>query len=165
MASLQRIRPCLWFDGQGEEAANFYVGIFPNSRILKISRYSEVGHEVHGRAAGSVMTVEFELDGQRMLALNGGPQFKFNQAISLMIYCKDQREVDHYWERLSAGGDPSKQACGWLEDKFGLSWQVVPEAMMTMLDDNSSAASQRAFAAMMDMTKLDIAALRRAYHG
>ena len=165
MARLQRIRPCLWFDGQGEEAANFYVGIFPNSRILKISRYSDVGREVHGRAAGSVMTVDFELDGQRMLALNGGPQFKFNQAISLMVFCEDQREVDHYWERLGAGGDASKQACGWLEDKFGLAWQVVPEAMMTMLDDNSSAASQRAFAAMMDMKKLDIEALRRAYKG
>ncbi|MGE5096617.1 MAG: VOC family protein [Betaproteobacteria bacterium] len=162
---VQRIRPCLWFDHQAEEAANFYVGIFPESRIVKIARYGEAGHDIHGRAAGSVMTVDFELDGQRFLALNGGPLFKFNEAVSLMVYCSDQEEVDFYWERLAAGGDPAAQQCGWLKDRYGLSWQVVPEPMLEMVSDPASAASQRAFAAMMQMKKLDLRALKKAYEG
>jgi predicted 3-demethylubiquinone-9 3-methyltransferase (glyoxalase superfamily) len=165
MASFQRIRNCLWFDGQAEEAANYYVGIFPDSRIVKVARFGEAGREIHGRPAGSVMTVDFELSGQRFLALNGGPQFKFNEAVSLMVYCKDQAEVDHYWEKLTAGGDPAAQQCGWLKDRFGLSWQVVPEAMLDLVSDPTNAGSQRAFTAMMDMRKLDLRALQKAYDG
>ena len=162
---LKRIRPCLWFDGQGEQAANFYVGIFPNSRIVKVVRFGEAGYEIHQRPAGSVMTVDFELDGQSFTALNGGPMFKFNEAVSLQIDCESQEEVDFYWTKLSEGGDPAAQQCGWLKDRFGLSWQVVPEAMLALMDDPTSAASQRAFAAMMGMKKLDLAAVERAYRG
>src|SRR3954464_12898584 len=121
MASIQRIAPCLWFDDQAEGAAKFYSGIFKNSKIVSISRYSEAGHEFHGRPAGSVMVVEFELDGQPFTALNGGPIFKFNEAISLQVYCKTQEEIDYYWVKLSAGGDKNAQQCGWLKDKFGAS--------------------------------------------
>ncbi|HEV7815336.1 MAG TPA: VOC family protein, partial [Janthinobacterium sp.] len=124
MASIQTITPCLWFADQAEEAANFYTGIFPNSRISTMSRYGEAGREVHGQAAGSVMVVAFELDGQAFTALNGGPVFQFNEAVSFVIRCETQQEVDHYWERLSAGGDARAQQCGWLKDKYGLSWQV-----------------------------------------
>jgi predicted 3-demethylubiquinone-9 3-methyltransferase (glyoxalase superfamily) len=159
------IAPCLWFDDRGEEAARFYVGIFKNSRILEISRYSEAGHEVHGRPAGSVMAVSFELNGQRFTALNGGPHFTFSEAISFQISCETQEEVDHYWSHLSAGGDPNAQQCGWLKDKFGLSWQVVPTVLFAMLMDPDPAKSKRAMEAMLQMKKLDIAALRRAYAG
>jgi predicted 3-demethylubiquinone-9 3-methyltransferase (glyoxalase superfamily) len=159
------IAPCLWFDDRGEEAARFYVGIFKNSRILEISRYSEAGHEVHGRPAGSVMAVSFELNGQRFTALNGGPHFTFSEAISFQISCETQEEVDHYWSHLSAGGDPNAQQCGWLKDKFGLSWQVVPTVLLAMLIDPDPAKSKRAMEAMLQMKKLDIAALRRAYAG
>jgi predicted 3-demethylubiquinone-9 3-methyltransferase (glyoxalase superfamily) len=165
MAIAQRIAPCLWFDNQAEEAAKYYTGIFKNSKIGKITRYGEAGRETHKRPPGSVMTVDFELDGLRFTALNGGPLFKFNEAVSLMIMCKDQKEVDYYWEKLTPGGDPSAQVCGWLKDKYGLSWQVVPEAMPEMVGDPNSEKSQRAMAAMMEMKKLDIAALERAYNG
>jgi predicted 3-demethylubiquinone-9 3-methyltransferase (glyoxalase superfamily) len=165
MAQLQRIRNCLWFADEAEEAASYYVGIFPNSRIVRVARYGKEGFEVHQRPAGSVMTVDFELDGQRFLALNGGPVFKFNEAVSLMVYCADQREVDYYWEKLTAGGPPGAQQCGWLKDKFGLSWQVVPEPMLALVSDPSSPGSQRAFGAMMEMKKLDLAALEKAYAG
>ncbi|HET7400399.1 MAG TPA: VOC family protein [Usitatibacter sp.] len=165
MASLQRIQPCLWFDGRGEEAANFYVAIFPDSRIVKIVRYGREGFEIHGQPAGSVLTVDFELDGQRFTALNGGPLFKFNEAVSLQVLCDTQQEVDHYWERLTAGGDPAAQQCGWLKDRFGLSWQVVPRIALELLGNPESANSQRAFGAMMNMKKLDIAALQKAYAG
>ena len=165
MASLQRIRPCLWFDGQAEEAANHYVAIFPGSRIVKVARFGEAGNEIHGRPAGSVMTVDFELSGQRMLGLNGGPLFKFTEAVSLMVYCADQQEVDYYWERLTAGGDPAAQQCGWLKDRYSLSWQVVPEPMLELVSDPASAKSQRAFAAMLEMKKLDLPALEKAYSG
>jgi predicted 3-demethylubiquinone-9 3-methyltransferase (glyoxalase superfamily) len=157
------ISPCLWFDSQAEEAARFYTGIFKNSRIRSISRYGEAGHEVHGRAAGSVMTVEFELDGQPVTALNGGPLFKFSEAISLQVECKTQGEINYYWEKLSAGGDPQAQQCGWLKDRYGLSWQVVPAMLPEMVKDPDSKKSQRAFEAMLKMKKLDIAALKRAY--
>ena len=141
------------------------VGIFKNSRILEISRYSEAGHEVHGRPAGSVMTVSFELDGQPFAALNGGPLFTFSEAISFQVHCESQAEVDYYWSQLSAGGDPNAQQCGWLKDKFGLSWQVVPTVLFTMLKDADSAKSKRAMDAMLRMKKFDIAALERAYAG
>jgi len=159
-----RITPFLWFDTQAEEAANYYSGIFKNSRILSTTRYGKAGFEVHHRPAGSVMTVEFELDGQKFTALNGGPQFKFNESLSLVVHCDTQKEVDYYWEKLSAGGDPNAQVCGWLKDKYGLSWQVVPDSMIKMLSDGSP-NSQRAFAAMLNMKKLDIAALKKAYEG
>ena len=164
-ASIQQISPCLWFDGQAEEAARFYVSVFKKGKITAITRYPEVGQEIHHRPAGSVMTVEFVLNGLPFLALNGGPQFKFNEAISLMILCDTQAEIDYYWEKLSEGGDPSVQACGWLKDKFGLSWQVVPSGMDEMLADPQSEGASRAMTAMLQMKKLDIAALRRAYEG
>jgi predicted 3-demethylubiquinone-9 3-methyltransferase (glyoxalase superfamily) len=130
MITSNAIVPCLWFDTQAEDAARFYTGIFKNSTIGTITRYSEAGREVHGRAAGTVMTVEFDLNGQKFTALNGGPHFKFNEAISFQIMCQNQQEVDHYWNKLSQGGDPSAQQCGWLKDKFGVSWQVVPTPLL-----------------------------------
>jgi predicted 3-demethylubiquinone-9 3-methyltransferase (glyoxalase superfamily) len=165
MATLQRITPCLWFDDQAEEAARFYTGIFPNSRIVSIARYSDEGFEIHGRPAGSVMTVEFELDGSRFTALNGGPHFRFNEAISLQVHCATQQEIDHYWEKLGAGGDPKAQQCGWLKDRFGLSWQVVPRGMDEMMKDSESPGAQRAMAAMLQMKKIDMNEIQRAYDG
>ena len=165
MAQLHKITPCLWFDREAEEAADFYVGIFPNSRIDRIARYTEVGREFHGREPGSVMTVAFELDGHAFTALNGGPIFKFNEAVSLQIYVEDQKELDYFWNKLTAGGDPAAQVCGWLKDKYGLSWQVVPKPLMNMWKDSKSPGMKRAFAAMMDMKKLDIAKLKAAFKG
>ena len=165
MATTQRISPCLWFDDQAEEAARYYTGIFPNSRITTITRYSNAGVEVHGRPAGSVMVAAFELDGQAFTALNGGPHFKFNEAVSLQVYCASQDEIDYYWERLGAGGDPRAQQCGWLKDRFGLSWQVVPDFMDEMFRDENSAGTQRAMTAMLQMKKLDIAELKKAHRG
>ena len=161
----QRIGPCLWFDDRAEEAANFYTAIFNNSKIREISRYGEVGFEFHGKPAGSVMAVAFELDGQPFTALNGGPVFQFNEAISLQVYCETQAEVDHYWDRLSAGGDPAAQQCGWLKDKFGVSWQVVPTTVLELISDPESEKSQRAMVAMFQMKKIDIAEIQRAYDG
>ena len=165
MAIVQRITPCLWFDDQAEEAAKLYTGIFKNSRIVNIARYGEAGFEIHKRPAGSVMAVAFELDGQAFSALNGGPLFTFNEAISLQVHCETQEEVDYYWEKLSESGDPRAQQCGWLKDRYGLSWQVVPKVLFEMLDDPDSAKAQRAMQAMLQMKKFDIAALRRAYTG
>ena len=162
---IQKIAPCLWFDDQGEEAANFYVAIFKNSKIMNISRYSEVGHELHGKPAGSVMAVAFELDGQAFTALNGGPVFIFSEAISFQINCETQQEVDYYWERLSEGGNEKAQQCGWLKDKYGVSWQVVPIVLPMMISDPDSEKSKRTMAAMLKMKKLDIAELQRAYAG
>src|ERR671914_800913 len=139
-----RIQSCLWFDSEAEEAAQYYVGIFKNSRILRITRYGKAGHEIHGKPAGSVLTVEFELDGQKFTALNGGPNFKFNEAISLEVHCETQDEIDFYWEKLSAGGDPKAQVCGWLKDKFGLSWQVVPTMEEFFKQDENSPGAKRA---------------------
>jgi predicted 3-demethylubiquinone-9 3-methyltransferase (glyoxalase superfamily) len=164
-ARIQQISPCLWFDGQAEEAARFYISVFRKGKITAITRYPNVGQEVHGRTPGSVMTVEFVLNGLPFMGLNGGPNFKFNEAVSLMILCDTQAEVDYYWEKLSAGGDPASQACGWLKDKFGLSWQVVPKGLMSLWKDSKSPATERAFMAMMDMKKLDIAKLKAAYKG
>jgi predicted 3-demethylubiquinone-9 3-methyltransferase (glyoxalase superfamily) len=165
MPATLRIAPCLWFDDRAEEAARFYVGIFKNSKIRDISRYSDAGHEVHGRPAGSVMAVSFELDGQPFTALNGGPLFKFSEAISFQIGCETQEEVDHYWSKLSVGGDPNAQQCGWLKDKFGLSWQVVPKILFKLLMDPDPAKSKRAMEAMLQMKKFDIAKLKRAHAG
>lgn len=159
------IRPNLWFDTQAEEAAQFYTGIFPNSRILSVTRYTEVGREFHGKEPGSVMTVTFELNGDPLLALNGGPEFAFNEAISLEIVCEDQAEVDHYWDRLTEGGDPAAQQCGWLKDKFGVSWQVVPRGWEAMLNDPDPQKVARVSTAMFAMKKLDVAALERAFNG
>lgn len=165
MAHGQRITPCLWFDAEAEEAVEFYTGIFKNSRIVDVSRYGEAGREVHGKPPGSVMTVAFELDGQSFTALNGGPAFTFNEAISLQVNCETQDEVDHYWARLSAGGDERAQQCGWLKDRYGVSWQIVPSALIEMLEDPDPAKSGRVMEAMLRMKKIDIAALRRAYAG
>lgn len=165
MANPQRITPCLWFDNQAEEAAQYYVSIFKNSRIRDIGRYGEAGQEIHGRPPGSVMVVEFELDGQTFTALNGGPIFQFNEAVSLQIACETQDEVDYYWDKLTQGGDEKAQQCGWLKDKYGLSWQVVPTIVPKLLNDPNSEKSQRAFAAIMQMKKPDIEAMKRAYDG
>lgn len=159
------IRPCLWFDDQAEEAARFYAGIFPNSKVGAIARYGKAGVEVHGRKAGSVMTVEFELDGLAILALNGGPMFRFNEAISLQVICATQKEIDRYWTELGAGGDPKAQQCGWLKDRYGLSWQVVPALMDELFTGDDAAGAARAMNAMLKMKKLDIETLRRARDG
>jgi len=165
MKVIQRISPCLWFDDQAEEAAGFYVAIFKDSKILDIARYGEAGHEVHGKEAGTVMTVAFELDGQAFTALNGGPLFKFNEAISFQVNCETQDEVDYYWQKLSEGGDEKAQQCGWLKDKYGVSWQVVPGILTEMINGPDSRRSQRAMQAMLRMKKIDIDELRRAYAG
>ncbi|MEU9745951.1 MULTISPECIES: VOC family protein [Streptomyces] len=156
---MPKITPNLWFDGQAEPAAEFYIGIFPNSRITGITHYGEAGPG----PAGTVLTVEFELDGQTFIGINGGPQFTFDEAISFMIGCADQEEVDYYWDKLSDGGEEGP--CGWLKDKYGLSWQVVPGGMQEMLNDPDQARGQRAMKAMLGMKKLDLAALRAAADG
>ena len=159
----QKITPFLWFDSQAEQAANFYVSIFKQSRIGGIARYDDEASRAAGRPKGSVMTVEFELDGQKFIALNGGPHFKFTEAISLFVNCENQKEVDYFWEKLSAGGQEVE--CGWLKDRFGLSWQVVPAALLEMLQDKDPEKSKRTMAAMLTMKKLDVDALRKAYDG
>ncbi|MEV0776554.1 VOC family protein [Streptomyces sp. NPDC050433] len=156
---MPRITPNLWFDGQAEQAAEFYVGIFPNSRITGITLYGEAGPG----PAGTVLTVEFELDGRSFLGLNGGPQFTFDEAVSFMVECADQDEIDHYWYKLSEGGEEGP--CGWLKDKYGLSWQVAPTGMKDMLNDPDPERGQRAMKAMLGMKKIDLAALRAAADG
>ncbi len=165
MGDMQRITPNLWYDDQAEEAAEFYASIFPNSRIVKVLRFGEAGYEIHRRPAGSVMTVEFELDGQAFIALNGGPVFTFNEALSLQINCDTQEEVDHYWARLTEGGDERAQQCGWLKDRYGVSWQVVPRALERMLSDPDKEKVAHVTDVMLRMKKLDIAGLERAYEG
>jgi len=160
---MQKISPCLWFDDQGEEAAKFYTSIFKDSKIGDVTRYGKEGYEIHGREEGTVMTVEFEIEGQKFLVLNGGPIFKFNEAISFQVYCETQEEVDYYWEKLSEGGDEKAQQCGWLKDKYGVSWQIVPTILMKMLKDKDSEKSQRVMKAMLQMHKLDISTLKKAY--
>jgi predicted 3-demethylubiquinone-9 3-methyltransferase (glyoxalase superfamily) len=155
--SLQKITPCLWFDGQAEEAARFYVSLFKNSRIDAISYYGEGAP----RPKGSVLTVRFRLDGQEFLALNGGPEFKFTEAVSFIVNCTTQKKLDRLWEKLSRGG--KKVQCGWLTDRFGLTWQIVPAILGKMLGDPDPARSQRVMQAVMQMTKLDIQELKRAY--
>ena len=165
MATLQKITPCLWFTDEAEDAARFYTGIFKNSRIVLITRYGAAGFETHHRPAGSVMVVAFELDGHAFTALNGGPVFKFNEAISLQVNCATQDEIDHYWDALSAGGDPRAQQCGWLKDRYGLSWQIVPDTMDELFSNENSPGTQRAMEAMLTMKKIDLAALGRAHAG
>ena len=156
----KRITPCLWFDEQAEEAARFYASIFKNSKIGKISRYGKEGFEVHGRKEGTVMTVEFEIEGQKFVALNGGPHFKFNEAVSFQIHCETQQEIDFFWSKLSEGGQ--EQPCGWLKDKFGLSWQVIPDALPKMLMDENPEKSQLVMKSILQMRKIDLDALKRA---
>lgn len=163
MSVVQKITPCLWFDNQAEEAAKFYVSVFENSAIGAVSRYGKEGFEVHGRPEGSAMTVSFCLDGQEFTALNGGPHFKFTEAISFVVRCKTQAEVDRYWDELTEGGDERAQRCGWLKDKFGVSWQIVPVAMFELMSGSDREKSGRAMRAMLQMKKLDLPALRRAY--
>ena len=160
---MQKISPCLWFVDQGEEAAKFYTSIFKDSKIGDVTRYGKEGYEIHGREEGTVMTVEFEIEGQKFLALNGGPIFKFNEAISFQVYCETQEEVDYYWEKLSEGGDEKAQQCGWLKDKYGVSWQIVPTILIKMLKDKNSEKSQKVMKAMLQMHKLDISTLKKAY--
>jgi len=165
MQIIQKITPCLWFDNQAEKAVAFYTAIFKNSKIVNVSRYGKAGQEVHGKPVGTVMTVAFELDGQAFTALNGGPIFKFNEAISFQVNCETQAEVDYYWEKLSEGGDEKAQQCGWLKDKYGVSWQIVPTILPELIKDPDSERSQRAMAAMLRMKKLDIDELKRSYAG
>ena len=162
---LPNIAPCLWFDGQAEEAARFYTGIFKRSRILSISHYTEAAAKRLERETGSVLAVYFELEGLEFTALNGGPLFKFSAAISLQVFCDTQREVDYFWKRLGQGGNPRARRCGWLKDKFGLSWQVVPRMLAEVLTDPDSEKAARAMKAMMGMGKLNIAQLMRAHAG
>jgi predicted 3-demethylubiquinone-9 3-methyltransferase (glyoxalase superfamily) len=159
----QKISPCLWFDKQAEEAANLYVSLFPNSKITNTARYDDASAKASGMPAGTVLTVEFELDGQKFMALNGGPLFKFTEAVSFVVDCNDQKEVDHFWNKLIADGGEESQ-CGWLKDKFGLSWQIVPEALGKMLSDKNPKKSQNAMKAMLGMKKLDVAKLEEAYN-
>ncbi|HEY7979717.1 MAG TPA: VOC family protein [Rhizomicrobium sp.] len=164
MQNLKGLRPCLWFNDQGEEAAKFYCAIFQNSKITRVSHYSDEGHDIHGHKAGDVLTVEFELDGRPFMALNGGSQFKFSEAVSFSIDARDQEEVDYYSSKLIAGGG-EQGPCGWLKDKFGLSWQVSPVILQEMLNDADKKKSDRALKVMLQMHKLDVAKLQEAYNG
>lgn len=163
MSTNQRIQPCLWFEGNAEEAVDFYMGIFPNSRIISKPIVSKDVSDQSGLPEGSVLCIEFELDGELFLALNGGPQFKFTEAVSLMVRCKDQQEIDHYWNKLSEGGPPEAQMCGWLKDKYGLSWQVIPANLTDMMRD--AKGYDRMMVALMGMKKLVIAELEEAFKG
>ncbi len=158
-----KIAPCLWFDSEAEQAANFYVSVFKNSKINLVSRYGNEGVEIHGREPGSVMTVAFELDGQPFVALNGGPIFTFDEAVSFQIYCDDQNEIDYYWTKLAAGGEEGP--CGWLKDKFGLSWQVTPTRLLEMLTSGDTARADRVMKSFLQMKKFDLAELERVYAG
>ena len=159
---IQKITPCLWFDDHAEEAVKTYASIFKNSKIGRVTRYEEESAKVSGRPAGTVMTVEFQLEGQDFVALNGGPIFTFNEAISFQVSCKTQEEVDHYWHALSDGGDREAQQCGWLKDKYGVSWQIVPTALVEMLQDPDPGKRSRVMKAMLQMKKIDIQALKQA---
>jgi predicted 3-demethylubiquinone-9 3-methyltransferase (glyoxalase superfamily) len=160
---MQKITPFFWFNDNAEKAVKFYTSIFKKSKIGKIARYDEAGEKVAGRPAGSVMTIEFEIEGQDFIALNGGPHFKFNEAVSFVVSCKTQTEVDYYWNKLSAGG--KEVQCGWLKDKFGLSWQIVPTILGELMSDKDPVKSQRVMEAMLKMVKLDINKLKAAYAG
>lgn len=159
----QKITPCLWFDSQAEEAAKFYTSVFDNSRIGQVSRYGKAGQEVHGREPGSVMVVEFELEGQAFTALNGGPLFKFNEAVSFQVTCDTQTEIDHFWSKLSQGGREGQ--CGWLKDKFGLSWQIVPSILPELISSAKGAELDGIIGAVMQMKKFDLAKLQQAGAG
>ena len=160
---MQKISPCLWFDDNAEEAVQFYLSIFKNSKVGSVTHYGKEGFEIHKKKEGSVMTIDFEIEGQKFLALNGGPIFKFNEAISFQIYCETQDDVDYYWDKLTEGGDKNAQVCGWLKDKFGVSWQVVPNILVKMLQDKDSKKTENVMRVMLQMQKLDIKALTKAY--
>lgn len=159
----QKITTNLWFDKQAEEAVNFYTSVFKNGKTGRVARYGKEGHEIHGKPEGTIMTIEFEIEGQQFVALNGGPHFKFNEAISFIVNCETQDEVDYYWDKLSQGGDEKAQMCGWLKDKFGVSWQVVPTVAVDMLHDKDRGKANKVMAAFLKMKKIDISALREAY--
>ncbi len=161
--NVQKINPFLWFDNQAEEAVQLYVSIFKNSKIGAVTRYGEEGYEIHRMPEGIAMTVDFEIEGQKFVDLNGGPLFKFNEAISFQVNCDTQEEVDYYWEKLSEGGDEKAQQCGWLKDRYGVSWQVVPAVLAKMLQYKDTKKSQKVMKAMLQMHKLDINTLLRAY--
>jgi predicted 3-demethylubiquinone-9 3-methyltransferase (glyoxalase superfamily) len=161
---MQKITPFLWFDNNAEEAVNFYVSIFKNSKVGKVTRYNEASAKAAGRPKGSVMTAEFQLEGQNFVAINGGPHFKFTEAISFVVDCETQEEVDYFWEKLTADGGQESQ-CAWLKDKYGLSWQIVPRILIQMLQDKDAQKAQRVMEAMLQMKKIDIATLKRAYEG
>lgn len=165
MASLKKMSTCLWFDTQAEEAARFYTSIFPNSKITQVTHYGAEGHDQHKKPAGSVLTVSFQLDGNEFTGLNGGPGFTFNEAISLELHCETQKDIDYFWDKLTPGGDPKAQVCGWLKDKYGVSWQVAPAVMYQWLENSPNPASERVMKAMMQMQKLDLATLKSAYEG
>jgi predicted 3-demethylubiquinone-9 3-methyltransferase (glyoxalase superfamily) len=160
---IQKITPFLWFDNQAEQAANYYVSIFKNSKMGQVTRYGKEGYEIHGMDKGTVMTVNFEIENQKFIALNGGPVFKFNEAISFQVLCDSQKELDYYWEKLSEGGDKNAQQCGWLKDKYGVSWQFVPRVLYKMIQDKDQLKSQRVMKAMLQMKKLDMQTLIQAY--
>lgn len=162
---MQKITPFLWFDGQAEEAANFYASIFRNSAVGEIARYGEAGAEASGRPKGTVMTVAFQLSGQEFVALNGGPHFKFTEAVSFVVNCESQEEVDYYWEKLSEGGEEKAQQCGWLKDKYGVSWQIVPGALGEMMRGGDPEKSERIMKALLQMKKIDIEGLKQAFGG
>jgi predicted 3-demethylubiquinone-9 3-methyltransferase (glyoxalase superfamily) len=164
-SKVHRLTTCLWFNTQAEEAASFYTSVFSNSSILSVTRYGKERHEISGISEGTVMTVKFQLDGQEFMALNGGPQYHFTEAVSFVVNCDSQEEVDYYWEKLSAGGDEKAQVCGWLKDRFGVSWQVVPTELFALVSDPDPDKSGRATKAMLQMKKLDLAALRKAFEG
>ncbi len=159
----QKINPFLWFDKEAEEAAKFYVSTFRNSRIGGITYYGKEGHEIHRMEEGTIMTVDFDLEGQKFVALKGGPVFKFNESISFQVNCETQQEIDYYWEKLSQGGDERAQRCGWLKDKYGVSWQIVPTVLVKMIQDKDSKKSQKVMKAMLQMHKIDINGLYQAY--
>lgn len=159
---MQKITPCLWFDTQAEEAVAFYASIFKQSKIMQVTRYDKASAAASGRPEGSVLTVDFEIEGQPFMAINGGPVFKFSEAVSFVVNCETQEEVDHYWEKLSEGGDERAQQCGWLKDKYGVSWQIVPTILARLLEDTDKAKAGRVMAALLDMKKLDIEQLRNA---
>ncbi|TFW32564.1 VOC family protein [Massilia horti] len=165
MQRIAKITPCLWFHRDAEEAAQFYVGVFPESRITAISRYGEAGREFHGKEPGEVLTVAFELCGQSFTILNGSQAFPFTAAISFQVSCETQDEIDYYWDRLGEGGDEAARQCGWLADKYGMSWQIVPSMIAELLDSSQPERVNRVMAALMPMKKLDIAALRQAWAG
>ena len=159
---MQRISICLWFDDEAEEAVAFYTSIFESSRVVATTRYTKESAGPSGKAEGDVLTIAFELDGQPFAALNGGPVFRFNEAVSIVVHCKSQEEVDHYWDHLAQGGDPAAQQCGWLKDRYGVSWQIVPDELLEAMSQPDAEKARRATAAMMQMKKLDLAALRAA---
>ena len=163
--SLKKITTCLWFDTEGEEAANHYISVFPNSAITHIQRYTAAGQEIHGKPPGSVMTVEFNLNGHRFVALNGGPHFKHSEAVSFQVECADQAEVDHFWEKLGEGGDEKRRECGWLADRWGVAWQVVQKLLIDYLQDKDEEKVNRVTSAMMAMKKMEIEGMKKAYEG